>query len=61
VGLQPGTQFMDSGTVKTVGQDNVAFFHCRQVHQRSVHGRIHPSPRPTQRTVPRKDNMEHTV
>ncbi|KAJ1174073.1 hypothetical protein NDU88_005896, partial [Pleurodeles waltl] len=29
------------------------------VHQRSVHGRIHPSPRKSQRTVPRKDNMEH--
>ncbi|KAJ1147333.1 hypothetical protein NDU88_000214 [Pleurodeles waltl] len=39
----------------------MAFFHCRQVHQRSVHARIHPSPRKSQRTVPRKDNMEHRV
>ncbi|KAJ1211799.1 hypothetical protein NDU88_007147, partial [Pleurodeles waltl] len=31
------------------------------VHQWSVHRRIPPSPRQTQRTVPRKDNMEHTV
>ncbi|KAJ1196512.1 hypothetical protein NDU88_000382 [Pleurodeles waltl] len=41
--------------------NDVAFFHCRQVHQRSVHARIHPSPRKSQRTVPRKDNMEHRV
>ncbi|KAJ1116824.1 hypothetical protein NDU88_005029 [Pleurodeles waltl] len=39
----------------------MAFFHCRQVHQRTVHARIRPSPRKSQRTVPRKDNMEHRV
>ncbi|KAJ1088792.1 hypothetical protein NDU88_001947 [Pleurodeles waltl] len=39
----------------------MTFLHCRQVHQRSVHGRIPPSPRKSQRTVPRKDNMEYRV
>ncbi|KAJ1202420.1 hypothetical protein NDU88_006220 [Pleurodeles waltl] len=39
----------------------MSFLHCRQVHQRSVHGKISPSPRMSQRTVPMKDNSEHRV
>ncbi|KAJ1135701.1 hypothetical protein NDU88_002136 [Pleurodeles waltl] len=39
----------------------MSFLHCRQVHQRSVHGKIPPSPRMSQRTVPMKDNSEHRV
>ncbi|KAJ1090133.1 hypothetical protein NDU88_003270 [Pleurodeles waltl] len=39
----------------------MSFLHCRQVHQRSVHGKISPSPRMSQRMVPMKDNSEHRV
>ncbi|KAJ1090012.1 hypothetical protein NDU88_003152, partial [Pleurodeles waltl] len=55
VWLQLGTQFLECGMVKPVGDNQISFLHCRQVYQRSVHGKIPPSPRMSQRTVPMKD------
>ncbi|KAJ1198135.1 hypothetical protein NDU88_001979 [Pleurodeles waltl] len=52
---------MNSGSVKPVCQYDMSFLHCRLVYQRSVHGKIPPSPRMSQRTVPMKDNREHRV
>ncbi|KAJ1094124.1 hypothetical protein NDU88_007208 [Pleurodeles waltl] len=39
----------------------MSFFHCQQVHQRSVHRRIPPSSHMSQLTVPSKDNREEPV